>query len=280
MQPHGRRNVEKVSKHFLKIILPSPIHADQMRIPKEFLKRFGDELSTVATISVPDGRVWKMRLKKCGKDVLFCSQWREFVKYYSLHYGSHLVFRYEGNSKFHVLIFDITSAEIYYPCKTGGTDGESNLESRSRKKSKVDVNSKSQNQNPPRKKQSCCCHEKQVKFDYSETENYSCWEIAKNDSAIAKTKNPSVTSTIRTCNLYVPSKFAGKYLKPKVWMMLQNCNGEQWVVSCINHTGSSGAMLITRGWIKFVRDNHLSEGDPCELELIKNNPVVLKLTLL
>ena len=39
--------------------------------------------------------------------------------------------------------------------------------------------------------------------------------------------------------------------------------------------------MITRGWRKFVRDNDLSEGDPCVLELIETNPaVVLKLTVL
>lgn len=64
-------------------------------------------------------------------------------------------------------------------------------------------------------------------------------------------------------------------------MMLQNCNGEQWDVSCVCHNTRYGGMMLTRGWRKFVRDNDLSEGDPCVLELIETNPaVVLKLTVL
>ncbi|CAJ1958467.1 unnamed protein product [Sphenostylis stenocarpa] len=347
MQPRRRKDdgtsAERDSKHFLKIILPSAIHANQMsksvkatligiardlgsklffgasflyliaRIPEEFIKRFGDELSTVATITVPDGRVWRMRLKKCGKDVFFRSKWREFVKYYSLGYGSHLIFRYVGNSKFRVLIFDITSAEICYPRKTRGNNEETNSENW--KRSKFDdqhhsyqtkkkelkeenvVESSDEDEvnlirlSKGRKKESDFSHGKQVKRGCSE--NHSPWEIAKfaataTTSATAsdrlKPKNPFVTCVIKSDRLlaflvqYVSSEFAGKYLKPCVGMMLQNSNGEAWDVSCVHHNGSR-AMIICRGWTKFMRDNDLSVGDLCVLELIKRDPVVLKLTL-
>ncbi|KAG4392998.1 hypothetical protein AAZX31_04G236900 [Glycine max] len=269
MQPRqSRRNYvegsdlaesESNSKHFLKIILPSPIHANQMRIPEEFIKRFGDELSNVATVTVPDGRVWKMRLKKCGKDVSFRSKWREFVEYYSLGYGSYLVFRYEGNSKFRVLIFDTTSAEICYP----------DLDNR--KRSKVDDQTR-------KKEHKEAIDEDDVNLKAWKKES-DCSEIAKDAST--KPKHPSVTCTIQPYRLYVRSHFSKKHLKPNVCMMLQNCNGEQWDVSCVCHNTRYGGMMLTRGWRKFVRDNDLSEGDPCVLELIETNPaVVLKLTVL
>lgn len=41
--------------------------------------------------------------------------WREFANHYSLKRGHLLVFRYEGNSKFHVVICDITICDIDYP---------------------------------------------------------------------------------------------------------------------------------------------------------------------
>ncbi|KAG5036325.1 hypothetical protein JHK87_011235 [Glycine soja] len=252
---------ESNSKHFLKIILPSPIHANQMmqRIPEEFIKRFGDELSNVATVTVPDGRVWKMRLKKCGKDVSFRSKWREFVEYYSLGYGSYLVFRYEGNSKFRVLIFDTTSAEICYP----------DLDNR--KRSKVDDQTR-------KKEHKEAIDEDDVNLKAWKKES-DCSEIAKDAST--KPKHPSVTCTIQPYRLYVRSHFSKKHLKPNVCMMLQNCNGEQWDVSCVCHNTRYGGMMLTRGWRKFVRDNDLSEGDPCVLELIETNPAaVLKLTVL
>ncbi|EXB37249.1 B3 domain-containing transcription factor VRN1 [Morus notabilis] len=55
----------------------------------------------------------------------FCLQkgWPEFVKYYSIGFGHFLVFRYEGNSRFHACIFDTTTVEIEYPLIRAHSDG-------------------------------------------------------------------------------------------------------------------------------------------------------------
>ena len=59
-----------------------------------------------------------MGLKKADYNIWFCNGWQDFVEYHSICYGYFLVFRYEGNSSFHVLIFDKTATEIQYPtCK-------------------------------------------------------------------------------------------------------------------------------------------------------------------
>ncbi|XP_026428575.1 uncharacterized protein LOC113324470 [Papaver somniferum] len=65
--------------HFFKIILDHTIQDKRLDIPKEFLKKFENELSDTATIEVPSGSI------------------------------------YEGDSKFHVLIFNTTATEIEYP---------------------------------------------------------------------------------------------------------------------------------------------------------------------
>jgi hypothetical protein len=110
------------------------------RIPDEFITRFGNELKNVATIIVPDGCVWEMELKKCDEHVFFCNKWQEFVEYYSIGYGCYLSFKYEGNSKFSVIIFDATSVEICYPFKTPSTNGEQSTKySSPRKRSKVET---------------------------------------------------------------------------------------------------------------------------------------------
>jgi len=96
------------------------------RIPDEFITRFGYELKNVATITVLDGRVWEMELKKCDGNIFFCNKWQEFVEYYSIRYGCYLCFKYEGNSKFSVIIIDATTVEIQYLFKTPTTNGEPN----------------------------------------------------------------------------------------------------------------------------------------------------------
>jgi len=110
------------------------------RIPDEFIKRFGNELKNVATITVPDGCDWEMELKKCGNDIYFCNKWQQFSEYYSIGYGSYLCFKYEGDSKFSVVIFDVTSVEICYPFKTQSINGETKTKCHSpRKRSKVET---------------------------------------------------------------------------------------------------------------------------------------------
>ncbi|GFY89971.1 hypothetical protein Acr_07g0001680 [Actinidia rufa] len=41
--------------------------------------------------------------------------WKEFSEHHSISCGFFLVFNYEGNSKFNVLIFDLSASEIHYP---------------------------------------------------------------------------------------------------------------------------------------------------------------------
>ena len=76
---------------------------------------FGNELSDVATLTASNGHLWQVGLKKENREIWFDDSWHEFMEYHSIHYGYFLVFRYEGNSKFHVLVFDNTATEIWYP---------------------------------------------------------------------------------------------------------------------------------------------------------------------
>lgn len=78
---------------------------------------------------------------------------------------------------------------------------------------------------------------------------------------------------------YVTPKFARKYLKPNVPIKLQNSDGDQWEVSCVFYNAQASSMRMVRGFIKFQRDNNLSDGDICVFELINENPVVLKVTM-
>ncbi|KAF7840893.1 B3 domain-containing transcription factor VRN1 [Senna tora] len=85
-----------------------------MSIPDNFLRKFGGELSTVATITVPDGSVWRIGLKRLGNKFWLLDGWQEFVQRYSIVVGYVLVFRYEGKSSFTVHIFNLATSEINY----------------------------------------------------------------------------------------------------------------------------------------------------------------------
>jgi len=78
------------------------------------VREFGHELSGVATLTVPYDHIWQVGLEKGNKEIWFHDGWQDFMESHCIHYGYFLVFRYEGNSKFHVLVFDNTATEIQY----------------------------------------------------------------------------------------------------------------------------------------------------------------------
>lgn len=84
------------------------------RIPDNFVKKFKDELSVAVALTVPDGHVWRVGLRKVSDKIWFQDGWQEFVERYYIRIGYFLVFRYEGNSAFSVYIFNLSFSEINY----------------------------------------------------------------------------------------------------------------------------------------------------------------------
>ena len=84
-------------------------------IPKKVFKKYGFELGSMAFLTIPNDTKWIVKLTKRDGEVWFQNGWCEFASYHALTVGSLLVFRYEGNSQFSILIFDVTITEIEYP---------------------------------------------------------------------------------------------------------------------------------------------------------------------
>ncbi|KGN53194.1 hypothetical protein Csa_015033 [Cucumis sativus] len=89
------------------------------KMPSKFIRMFGKELSSSVVLIVPNGGVWEVGLEKFNGQIWFNHSWNKFIDYYSIDYGFLLIFKYEGNSSFHVLIFDTTTFEIQYPHHDG-----------------------------------------------------------------------------------------------------------------------------------------------------------------
>ncbi|XVE49125.1 hypothetical protein DITRI_Ditri01bG0057300 [Diplodiscus trichospermus] len=99
---------------FHKLILSATLQDKKLRIPDNFIKKFRDELSVAAALTVPDGHVWRVGIKKADNKVWFQEGWQEFVERYYIRVGYFLIFRYEGNSAFSVSIFNLYNSEINY----------------------------------------------------------------------------------------------------------------------------------------------------------------------
>ena len=68
----------------------------------------------MAFLTIPNGRKWKVKLTQHVGGVWFQNGWSEFASSHGVAVGHLLVFKYEGNLHFDVLIFDATATEIYY----------------------------------------------------------------------------------------------------------------------------------------------------------------------
>ncbi|XP_059643058.1 B3 domain-containing transcription factor VRN1-like [Cornus florida] len=117
-----RSSVGSNGPQFFKIIHNGIADDRKLRIPREFTKKYGKHLSNLVFLKVPTGAVWKVELVDSDGAVWLQNGWQEFREYYSIGYGHFLVFRYVGNSHFHVLIFDMSASEIEYP--VSATHGE------------------------------------------------------------------------------------------------------------------------------------------------------------
>ncbi|KAL1324067.1 hypothetical protein HN51_034255 [Arachis hypogaea] len=103
---------------FHKVILTTTLQSKQLRVPDNFLRKYGGELSSFVNLSVPDGSSWRVGLKKVDNKFWFIDGWAEFVQRYSIGVGYLLAFRYEGKSNFSVHIFNLATAEINYQSPT------------------------------------------------------------------------------------------------------------------------------------------------------------------
>ncbi|KAF6172566.1 hypothetical protein GIB67_007079 [Kingdonia uniflora] len=112
--------LEEKSRSFFKIILPSIITNHELMFPRTFPKEFVQEMSNFAILKVPSGNIWNVTVKKGDNgEAWFKEGWQEFVENNSICPGYFLVFKYDGNSlfnsRFRVLIFDLSCTEIEYP---------------------------------------------------------------------------------------------------------------------------------------------------------------------
>uniref|UniRef100_A0A7N2MJ94 TF-B3 domain-containing protein n=2 Tax=Quercus lobata TaxID=97700 RepID=A0A7N2MJ94_QUELO len=248
----------------------------KLRLPEKFVREHGDKLSGVATLAVPNGCTWQVRLEKANNNIWFHGGWRDFVEYHSINYGYFLVFKYKGNSKFNVLVFDMTTSEIKYP-SNGDKKRQGSL-----------------NENEMSTPQELCVKE-EVGTELIVIENLPMsstrgsvlsggGERALQAARMFKPQNPSFIRVIPAYSLkrnfvYVCPAFAKKYACGKKNVMLQASSGKWWPCQFSFKNGTTSPRTIGKGWKPFARDNGIKEGDVCVFELINRMEVVLKVSI-
>ncbi|TXG64432.1 hypothetical protein EZV62_011426 [Acer yangbiense] len=113
LEPLVSNSTEETPSHFFKVILPESLSNKKLDT-RHVCEEIWEELSAFATLTAPNGRVWRVGLTKDGKRTWFDQVWHDFVEYHSITTRYLLVFKYEKNSNFHVLVFDLSACEINY----------------------------------------------------------------------------------------------------------------------------------------------------------------------
>ncbi|XP_074285844.1 B3 domain-containing transcription factor VRN1-like [Silene latifolia] len=109
---------------FFRIILPFPSVLDHnlLRLPDAFTTKFRNQISEVATLIIPTGTTWTVRLIEKDKQLYFEEGWETFMKDNVVKLGYFLEFEYfHENATFNVHIFDLSCCEITYP-RLGSND--------------------------------------------------------------------------------------------------------------------------------------------------------------
>ncbi|GER35703.1 B3 domain-containing protein, partial [Striga asiatica] len=244
---------------FFKIILDP--QADNLRIPPEFMKRYGHNLPSRVFLKIPNGPSMEAELVQCKSGKTWLKKgWLEFKQLCSIGFGYFLVFEYDKKSQFNVLIFNMSAVEINYPVL------EDNV-----------MKSDNGNQENSRNLSSCCFQRKKpscrVKLEESSNEKCSDMNSAYQKAAAFSTrlKNPFHISVMKHSavgkgfSLSLPLSFARQNLpREDANLVIMASEGKKWPVKCLMRNSRAS---LSAGWVGFVKGNGLKLGDACVFEV-------------
>ncbi|MBA0551690.1 hypothetical protein Golob_022564, partial [Gossypium lobatum] len=220
---------------FFKIILQDTIQNGKLHVKPSKLR-------------VPSGAAWKVELTKCGGKIWFENGWLEFSNHYSLELGHLLVFRYDGDSNFHVIIFDRTASEIQYPYTSNNQRQSNEIPKQNINESKTECNGKSGFLAQQVSHNGCPAVKGDKRTNHPVIQRMKGREKVKAlEKAINtfKSKNP----------FFLVLRFVFQF-------------GKAWIVTFKhNQTGEKQISVLRAGWGTFVRDNNIQAGDVCAFEL-------------
>ncbi|PIN08678.1 hypothetical protein CDL12_18743 [Handroanthus impetiginosus] len=85
----------------------------ELKIPSAFKKHLSNKQTNSATLRSPCGN-WKVKLLQEGSEIYFGQGWQEFVKDHSLGKFEYLLFKYNEEMSFDVVIFDKNGCKKSY----------------------------------------------------------------------------------------------------------------------------------------------------------------------
>ncbi|XP_026425061.1 B3 domain-containing transcription factor VRN1-like isoform X1 [Papaver somniferum] len=291
--------------HICKILDASSNKDNRLELTKEFTVKYGKELSDHAIIKVPNGGIWHIGLSKAEGVILFENGWPEFMEFYSICVGHVIFFRYDGNSEFQLHIFGIDGTEIDYP--SHNNDNASNevkmtsshldedevvsIHSMSRESS-LNSGSSQRNYEPSMSSESSSDQKAEpVRQEFSQKRakqrtviptriHTKAFKETLEAAEAFKSDNPSFKLILQAThikrNVIVPIAFTSLFLRniTRMVITLSISDGRTWEVGYVSRTYNEKTnSKLSKGWCKFLADNHLNEGDVCVFELVDREKI-------
>ncbi|KAJ1440370.1 DNA-binding barrel domain superfamily [Sesbania bispinosa] len=263
------------------------------KIPNNFTRKYGGDMSNPILLKPPDGTEWKMNWTKHDGDIWLQEGWKEFATHYSLDYGHMVLFEYKDTSHFEVHIFDKTTLEIQYPFHAS-QDEQDNIDQISDESVEILDNQ------PPstcKKTTSKSCPQPRRKLRTGTSGGVGSSPKLQNSPEHANIKEDVSRTTqcqkVDQLNSKIyealnrAEAFRSKYpsfivvMKPSyVGRGNLVLDGRTWHGRYIfRKVGRYSNVQVTSGWKKFASDNNLKEGDVCLFELTKSRPLSFKVLI-
>ncbi|XP_017974378.1 PREDICTED: B3 domain-containing transcription factor VRN1 isoform X5 [Theobroma cacao] len=289
---HGSLNFKSKKPHFFKVLLRDAIEHGKLKIPAQFVKKYGSEIPSPIFLMVPSGAVWQVELTKSNAEIWMQGGWRQFVEHFSLQLQDFVVFRYEGNGLFNIIIFDKGASEIQYPINSSQAGnlnftGESQgLASEEDGDTSVEILDDMPPSKKRREKSPLQCNEgddnsveicRKMRI-YSNTNRTESKEVEDSYQSLVfmQVHFPALTTNLQLKNLknpkLLPFGFAKRYM-PGTRMVILQVAGRSWHVKLKSYPSRS---FLTSGWSLFAKENALQANDICVFELINSSNAVLR----
>ncbi|KAF9608851.1 hypothetical protein IFM89_011889 [Coptis chinensis] len=203
-------------------------------IPEKFVRKFGEELYGTVVLKVPGTKEWNVELKEEGGQVWFQKGWAAFVECNYICAWYFLVFKYDGNSLFNVVICDKTGFEIESPCDFFDLEeSSSEIGSQSKRNSSPfkipsgPVRSKMKKKNDTGKRR---------KSFAGNEENGNAWEGFEAQFVDDKNSKDSLSSLDCRGNdglTFTPSKFTTTWIEDEDMYLTKKIESEQGFDPCV-----------------------------------------------
>ncbi|XP_056163529.1 B3 domain-containing protein LOC_Os12g40080-like [Syzygium oleosum] len=279
-------------RRFFKIILSDALESGKLGIPKSFLRRCGKDLSNSVLLKVPGGSTWTIELEKRNNNMVsLWKGWREFTEHYCIGHGHLIVFKYKGNSTFHVIIFNKSASEINYSSSSGQT---SYLGSKLPPPNTEDVlQAEDLEDFTPRRRMRVEPHlpYSQLSPIYSPRASEVFPEpVFHGPTPLRPLTTPELANKFHSENPFfklviyqgtrinIPVGFVRQHIKKERTMVTLRYSDGSWLVKLLRNLQHHQA-LFSAGWTAFARENRLHVGDVCIFELIDRDDGVFNVSI-